>query len=117
VSVPPALPGEPPSSNATTALVLGIIGAVASMGSCCCCLFVVPGVCSPLAWYLGRLELAAIREGRSSAAGHGSAQAGMILGMIGSGLLLLYVIGLLAYVAIVGAAVAWETLKQGGLPG
>jgi hypothetical protein len=117
MSVPPALPGEPASSNATTALVLGILGAVGSLGSCCCCLFALPGICSPIAWYLGRLELAAIREGRSSAAGQGSAQAGMILGMVGTGLLLLYLIGIVAYVAIVGAAVAFETLKQGGLPG
>ena len=116
MSAPPALPGEPPSSNATSALVLGIIGVLGATGSCCCCLSFIPGICSPIAWYLGRLELAAISAGQSSPAGHGSAQAGMILGMIGSGLLLLYLIGILAYIALVGGAVAFETLKQGGIP-
>ena len=116
MSALPPLPGEPASGNATTALVLGILGAVGGMGSCCCCLFAVPALCSPIAWYLGKVELEAIRVGQSPAAGQGSAQAGMILGMIGSGLLLLYVIGIIAYVAIVGAAVAFETLKQGGIP-
>ena len=117
MSGPTFLPDHPASSNATTALVLGIVGAVGSMGTCCCCLFIVPGVCSPIAWYLGRLELLAIRAGQSAPAGEGSAQAGMILGMIGTGLLLLYVIGVLAYIALVGAAVAFETLKKGGFPG
>lgn len=117
MSTPPVLPGAPASGNATTALVLGIVGAVGATGSCCCCLSLLPGLCSPIAWYLGKVELDAIRAGRSPAAGQGSAQAGMILGMIGSGLLLLYVIGIIAYIAIVGAAVAFETLKQGGLPG
>jgi hypothetical protein len=116
MSGPPVLPGEPASSNSTTALILGIIGVVGSMGSCCCCLAVVPGACAPVAWYMGRLELAAIRAGRSPAAGEGSAQAGMILGMVGSALLLLYIVGMLAYVALVGGAVALETLKKGGLP-
>lgn len=113
MSSPPILPGEPASSNSTTALVLGIIGVVGSLGSCCCCLFIVPGVCAPIAWYMGRLELAAIRAGRSSRAGEGSAQTGMILGMIGSGLLALYVVGMMAYVAIVGLAAALEVMKSG----
>jgi hypothetical protein len=86
------------------------------VGSCCCCLFFLPGLCSPIAWYLGRQELAAIQEGRSSAAGHGSAQAGMVLGMIGTAVLVLYVIIMIGYVALVGGAAALETLKQGGVP-
>jgi hypothetical protein len=115
MSTPP-WPDGPTSGNATTALVLGILGAAGSVGSCCCCLFAVPALCSPIAWFLGRQELAAIGEGRSSAAGQGSAQTGMILGMIGTGLLLLYVIGMIAYVVLVGGAAAFETLKQGGVP-
>ena len=113
MSASPIEPGGPPSSNATTALVLGIIGAVGSLGSCCCCLFVAPAVCSPIAWYMGRAELAAIRAGASSPAGQGSAQAGMILGMVGSGLLALYIVGMIAYIAIVGVAAAVETMKHG----
>jgi hypothetical protein len=113
MSTYPIEPSGPASSNATTALVLGIIGAVGSLGSCCCCFFVVPGVCSPIAWYMGRAELAAIRAGTSSPAGQGFAQAGMILGMVGSGLLALYVVGMIGYMALVGGAAALEAMKHG----
>ena len=82
---PPAPPASPSASReAVTAMVLGILGIV-------CCGFV-----APVAWYLGQNELRAIREGRASAAGEGMAMAGRILGMIGTGLLILgLVVGLL----------------------
>jgi hypothetical protein len=72
---------EKPSSQAVTALVLGILGVVQ-----CCPLL------APIAWYLGNQELRSIREGRSSAAGQGVAQAGMILGIIGTVLLVFWLI-------------------------
>jgi hypothetical protein len=72
--VPPA-PESKPSSRATTALVLGILGFV------CCQL------CAPFAWYTGSQELKAIKSGQSPAAGQGFATAGMVLGVIGSILL------------------------------
>ena len=67
--------GQPQSasSQAITALVLGILGVV----TCC-------GILSPIAWYLGSQEQRAIREGRSPAAGQGLAQAAVILGIIGT---------------------------------
>lgn len=74
-SVPPPPAPQANSSRATTALVLGILGFV------CCQL------CAPFAWYIGNQELKAIRAGASSMAGEGSAKAGMILGIIGSALL------------------------------
>ena len=108
---------SPPSTgNATLALVLGIVGLVGGLGSCCCCLFVVLALCAPFGWYLGHKELRAIRNGRAPAAGQGAAQAGMICGIAGSALLALYVLVILLYVAFVGFAVALETLKHGGLP-
>lgn len=60
------------SSQAVTALVLGIVGIV------CCSL------CAPVAWYMGGQELKAIQEGRSSFAGQGMAKAGQILGIVGT---------------------------------
>lgn len=74
-----ATPGQPQSSStqAITALVLGILGIV-------CC-----GLLAPIAWYLGSQEQKAIREGRSPAAGEGLAKAAVILGMIGTILLVL----------------------------
>lgn len=73
-----ASPEQPPapSSQAITSLVLGIVSYVT------CCLLL-----SPVAWYIGRQELNAIRAGRSPAAGESLAQVGMILGIIGTLLL------------------------------
>ncbi|HWM92561.1 MAG TPA: DUF4190 domain-containing protein [Thermoanaerobaculia bacterium] len=72
-------PGQPQSAStqAITALVVGILGVI-------CC-----GLLAPIAWYLGNQEQQAIREGRSPAAGQGFAQAGVILGIIGTILLVL----------------------------
>ena len=65
------------STQAITSLVLGILGII-------CC-----GLLAPVAWYLGSQELKAIGEGRSPIAGEGLAKAGMIMGIIGSILLVL----------------------------
>lgn len=72
------VPGEgqqsqSPSSQAITALVLGILGIV----TCC-------GILSPIAWYLGSQEQKAIREGRSPAAGEATAKVATILGIVGT---------------------------------
>jgi hypothetical protein len=77
-----ANPGQPQSSStqAIVALILGILGIV-------CC-----GVMAPIAWFIGSQEIKAIREGRSPAAGEGLAKAGMILGIIGTILLVLTVL-------------------------
>lgn len=75
---PPAPPAtDKASSRATTSLVLGIVGFL------CCQL------CSPFAWYMGAQELKAIKAGASSQASQGFAMAGMVLGIIGSVLMLL----------------------------
>ncbi len=77
VPPPPMPPGttgsaEKASSRATTSLILGILGFV------CCQL------CAPFAWYTGQQETKAIKAGQSPAAGQGFATAGMILGIIGT---------------------------------
>ncbi len=82
--VTPPPPSGPPAAQASgnrpvTSLVLGIIGIV-------CC-----GLAAPFAWYLGKQELDAIAAGQAPAAGQGMARAGMILGIIGSVLLVLSV--------------------------
>ena len=71
--------GAVPASNnrPTIILVLGILGIV-------CC-----GLLAPVAWFMGSAELKSIRSGSSPAAGEGLAKAGMILGIIGSVLLIL----------------------------
>jgi hypothetical protein len=72
---------------ATTVLVLGIIG-----------LFF--NILAPVAWVLGNQELEAIRAGRRPAAGESNATLGRILGMIGTGLLILGLV-VLAVVVVV----------------
>jgi hypothetical protein len=77
-----ANPGQQQSAStqAITALVLGILGVI-------CC-----NILGPVAWYVGNQELKAVREGRSPMAGEILAKIGMILGIIGT---VLMVLGLL----------------------
>jgi uncharacterized protein DUF4190 len=77
---PQALVQQSASTQAITALILGILGVI-------CC-----GLMAPIAWYLGNQELKAIQAGLSPAAGDGLARAGMILGIVGTILLGLWVI-------------------------
>lgn len=68
----PVQPVPPASSQAVTALVLGII-------SFACC-----PLMGPFAWYLGHQERKAIREGRSAASGETLAVVAMVLGILGT---------------------------------
>src|SRR5215218_9196745 len=71
---------ESPSSQAITALILSLLGFVT-----CCHLL------SPIAWYLGRQEQKAIREGRSPKQGEVLAQIAVVLGIIGTLILVFFV--------------------------
>lgn len=94
VTEPPssAPPPSASSSRGTISLVLGILGLL------CCALL------GPVAWYLGSQELKAIAAGESPATGEGVAKAGMILGIIGSVLLILGLIWVFVFggMAVVG---------------
>ena len=87
--------GAASTGNATLVLVLGIVGVV------CCCYPL-----GPVAWYLGKQELQGIAEGRIPAANEGTAKAGMILGMIGTALLVLSILWTFFFggLAIISAA-------------
>jgi hypothetical protein len=65
----------PEATQATTALVMGILG------------LVVCGILAPFAWNMGNKELAAIDAGRRPPENRGTANAGRILGIIGTVLL------------------------------
>jgi len=114
--VPPPVSLPPSSSGASTALVLGIIGLAGNLASCCCCLGLIPALCAPIAWWMGARELGAIRAGLASPQGEGNARAGMICGIVGTGIIVLYVLAMVVYIAVVGFAAATESLKQGNLP-
>ena len=70
----------------------------------------LPVILAPFAWYIGKKEVQAIKDGTSPAAGQGTAMAGMILGIIGTIFLVLAVIwiffagGLAILSAMSGAA-------------
>src|SRR5688500_1675989 len=75
---------ESASSQAITALVLSLLGFVT-----CCHLL------SPIGWYLGRQEQRAIREGRSPKAGESLAQIATILGIVGTLILVFFLLWIL----------------------
>ena len=74
----------PESSNATTVLVLGVVG-----------LFF--NVLSPFAWWLGNEEIKAIDAGKRAPENRSVANDGRVLGIIGSVLL---AIGILVFVVL-----------------
>jgi hypothetical protein len=86
----------PEPSQATTTLVLGIIGLV------CCC------VLAPVSWWMGRKEVNAIDAGRRPPENRGKAQTGKVLGMIGTVVLLLAIplgFGVARNIDEIGAAI------------
>lgn len=84
-----SFPGSyPEASQATTALVLGIVG------------LLMCGIVSPVAWVIGHKEVAAIDSRRRPPENRSAANAGRILGIIGSLLLGLFVLGTLAWIVL-----------------
>lgn len=80
---PPPMPMQyaPDHPQATTALVLGIVGIV-----------VCAGLLSPFAWWIGKKAVNEIDASQGRLGGRGAAQAGYILGIIGTCILGLYVL-------------------------
>ena len=96
MTYPPQQPyyqGYPEASQSTLVLVLGILG------------LVVCQILSPIAWYLASQELTAIDTGRRDPSGRSVANAGRILGIIGSVLLVLglFALGFLLLVLVAAA--------------
>lgn len=95
----PADPSRyPEPSQATAVLVLGILG------------IVLCGILAPFAWVMGNRELEAIDAGRRNPQNRGTANAGRILGIIGT--VLLAVAILVVLFAFVGLF-AWFTVDVG----
>lgn len=80
----------PEASQATTVLVLGILG------------IVICGVLGPFAWVMGNRELQAIDSGMRPPENRSTANAGRILGIIGTVIL---GIGLLVFLFFIGLGV------------
>jgi hypothetical protein len=85
-------PVPPNHPQATTILVLGILGLV-------CC---TP--CGPFAWVMGQRALKQINSSGGTVGGHGQVLAGYICGIIATGLLALTVVILVLEFVVFGAA-------------
>ena len=80
----------PEASQATTALVLGLLGLLGGVsGLLFGILGLLVGFLSPFGWYLGRKEMKAIDAGLRDPTNRGTAKAGMILGIVGTGFIVL----------------------------
>jgi hypothetical protein len=88
---PPPVQYAPDHPRATTSLILGILG------------LVLCGFVAPFAWAIGKRTVNEIDASHGQLGGRGSAQAGYIMGIIGTALLAL---GLIAVVLWLVAAVA-----------
>ena len=81
----------PDHPKATTSLVLGILG------------LVVCGVIAPFAWVMGKRTVSEIDASGGRLGGRGAAQAGYVLGIIGTVLLGLGVLVLVVYLIVMVA--------------
>ena len=78
----------PEDSQATTILVLGILS------------LVVCQILGPIAWVMGNTEIAGIDAGRRPPQNRGTAQAGRILGIISTVLMIIGVVLLFVFLII-----------------
>ena len=87
---PPGYPygPRPEQGQATTALVLGILGVA------------LCSLVAPFAWWIGRSSLREIDASGGALGGRGKAQAGYIMGIVGTILLALVVVGLVLLFAV-----------------
>jgi len=85
----------PEQSQATTILVMGILG------------LIICGILAPFAWVMGNKELTAIDSGLRSPENRSTANAGRILGIIGTVLLGIgLVVGIIFFLFVFVAAVS-----------
>jgi len=98
---PPQFPSDsgayPEQSQATTVLVLGILG------------IVICGILAPFAWSMGSKELAAIDAGQRPPDNRGTANAGRILGIVGTVLL---GIGLIFLILVIVGTVTFSVFDE-----
>jgi hypothetical protein len=87
----------PDHPRATTALVLGLVSLVGGL------MCGIPLLAAPFAWVVGLRAKREIEQANGQLGGQGSAQAGMVLGIIGTVLLVLALIGLVVLIALVVA--------------
>ncbi|MDO9378230.1 MAG: DUF4190 domain-containing protein [Nocardioidaceae bacterium] len=91
----PSYGGQPPKHpNATTVLVIGIVGLV---GGFFCLL---PWFASPFAWVMGGRALKEVQQSPGRYSGEGELKGGWICGIIGTVLLALTIIAIILFVSL-----------------
>lgn len=107
----PPMPVRPPDHpKATTAMVLGI---VAVGGGMICYL---PFFLAPFAWVMGGKAMREIDAAQGKLSGRGMAQAGYVLGIIGSVMLGIALLAIAAFVAVLIVGTVANSTNAGELP-
>jgi hypothetical protein len=91
---PPTVPTVHQHTGATTSLVVGVLALALASG------FGLSLLASPVAWWLGRRSLREIDASGGTLSGRGLAQAGMVTGIVGTvllGIAVLAVVAMLVY--------------------
>src|SRR4051812_12281488 len=88
-------PPVPDHKHASLSMILGILGL--AFGFMCGVGFLA----SPFAWALGHSAVKEIRASQGRLGGEGTARAGMVMGIIGTVLLILAVLGLIAFAVLI----------------
>jgi hypothetical protein len=96
-------PGSQKHNGANSALVLGIISLVGVLTAPFCCITIAGAFCAPFAWVSGARALKEIDAYPGVYGNRGSAQAGMIMGIVCSALGLLVLAAIIAFAALVGS--------------
>ncbi len=98
----PAYGGYPASAptdgRALAAMITGIVSLVLACG------YGVGLLASPVAWYLGKSSMNRIDASQGQLGGRGMAQAGMVLGIIGTVLLVLALVALVVILGLVAGS-------------
>ncbi len=97
-------PVPPRHPQATTVLVLGILGIVAC------------GVLAPIAWYMGSKAMTEIEASPGAFSGEGEVRTGRILGIVGTALLALAVVILIVGLVVLLIGAASGGFDSGGMP-
>lgn len=87
-------PTPPSHPQATTSMVLGLIGLIGGLF----CL--VPLLASPFAWFQGRRVIAEIDASGGQLGGRSNAKVGQITGIIGTVILILFIVALVLFIML-----------------
>jgi hypothetical protein len=104
------LAGSQEHKGAQKAMVLGIVSMVC-LGLAFFCCVTIPGVfAAPFAWVIGAKAKREIDAAPGVYGNRGAAQAGVIMGIIGSTIGVLVVLAILAFAILIGTSGGWSTV-------